>query len=272
MQSRYLLKAIGSNEIHCINQAVLIMGRSCQCEISIDSGLLSRHHASVSLVDEETIVLKDLDSTNGTFINSMRVLFPTILKHRDVITVGDDKFVFIDAEQMENQSVVAYNLEKSINDFGDEQGSNNTVMQFKYTEDPIASIIKPKSIAPQSHKDIAMLVKKALAEKPLDANLSPAVFVLLSGLKAGSLLELKLAFGVERQWTIGRGELCDIVIEDKTVSSLHAHLSWTNGQWVIVDNRSTNGMRINGKKVNQASLSSGDQVALGKITMVFRVL
>ncbi len=271
METRFRLKAIQSDNLHKINQSPILIGRSQQCEISIDSGLLSRHHASISIVDINTILLKDLGSTNGTFINSMRVLFPTILKHRDVITIGDEKFIFVDSDLTTNLSIVAYGFSKS-RDYFDDDHSNKTVIQPRASEDSFSAIVNLKPRHTEESDSPTKVVLNALSKSPLDANLTPAVFIILSGSRRGGLIQLRLPFGAERKWVLGRGELSDVVIEDPAVSSLHARVSWENGNWEIVDNKSTNGVRLNDKKISRSLLFSGDVVSLGKMKLAFRVL
>ena len=48
---------------------------------------LSRQHARVSRI-EERIVIEDLGSTNGTFVNGLRIPAPTVIKAGDVVWVG----------------------------------------------------------------------------------------------------------------------------------------------------------------------------------------
>ncbi len=49
----------------------------------------SRYHARIDyLVDNGTIVLYDLDSTNGTFLNRIRLREPRRLKDNDAIRIG----------------------------------------------------------------------------------------------------------------------------------------------------------------------------------------
>jgi pSer/pThr/pTyr-binding forkhead associated (FHA) protein len=49
---------------------------------------LSRRHASVSVLDGRRLLLEDLGSTNGTFINSQRIWAPTVAQLGDSITLG----------------------------------------------------------------------------------------------------------------------------------------------------------------------------------------
>jgi pSer/pThr/pTyr-binding forkhead associated (FHA) protein len=68
--------------------------------------------------------------------------------------------------------------------------------------------------------------------------------------------------------TLGRSKECDCVIDDPNVSRKHAELRRSNvGDWQIVDLGSTNGVKVNGRRVANARLSPGDEITLG--TKVF---
>ena len=49
-----------------------VIGRALNCEISIPEGGLSREHAEM-IVESNQLVVRDLGSSNGTFINGERV-------------------------------------------------------------------------------------------------------------------------------------------------------------------------------------------------------
>ena len=68
--------------------------------------------------------------------------------------------------------------------------------------------------------------------------------------------------------TLGRSKECECVLNDPNVSRRHAELRRSsNGDWQIVDLGSTNGVKVNGRRVSSARLSPGDEVILG--TQVF---
>ena len=70
--------------------------------------------------------------------------------------------------------------------------------------------------------------------------------------------------------TLGRNRDCDLVFEGDTVSGKHALIRrGDNGQWRIVDTLSSNGVRLNGEPVDEATLSSGDLIHLGETRLVF---
>lgn len=71
---------------------------------------------------------------------------------------------------------------------------------------------------------------------------------------------------------IGRSESCRMVLNDKSVSRLHAVVARTPlGVW-IVDAGSREGVVVSGVRVRWAWLDDGDTVRLGRFTFVFRYL
>lgn len=52
--------------------AVKTIGRSTGAEFMLDAPLVSRLHCQLSATDD-TLEVKDLDSTNGTFVNDKRI-------------------------------------------------------------------------------------------------------------------------------------------------------------------------------------------------------
>jgi hypothetical protein len=72
--------------------------------------------------------------------------------------------------------------------------------------------------------------------------------------------------------TIGRSRDADCVLADPNVSRHHAELQRApNGDWTIVDLGSTNGVKVNGRRVPSTRLSPGDEVTLGTTTFVFEI-
>jgi hypothetical protein len=70
---------------------------------------------------------------------------------------------------------------------------------------------------------------------------------------------------------MGRSRECDIVMADPNVSRRHAELRRDGADWVIHDLGSTNGIKVNGQRVDQATLSDGDRVTLGVTDMTFEL-
>jgi hypothetical protein len=72
--------------------------------------------------------------------------------------------------------------------------------------------------------------------------------------------------------TLGRAKDADCVLRDPNVSRHHAELRrLPSGDWTIADLGSTNGVKVNGRRVGSTRLSPGDQVTLGTTTFVFDI-
>ena len=75
---------------------------------------------------------------------------------------------------------------------------------------------------------------------------------------------------VREQASIGRASDNDIVLNDFSVSRRHAYLKRERGEWVLYDNHSTNGIRVNDRHVPNAPVGSGDHAVIGTFTLTFR--
>jgi predicted component of type VI protein secretion system len=70
-----------------LNDGVTSIGRHDDCVIRIKSSQVSRRHCELS-EEGDTLTLRDLGSSNGTFVNGKRVLGHQVLKHGDEVTLG----------------------------------------------------------------------------------------------------------------------------------------------------------------------------------------
>lgn len=78
-------------------QAVLTIGRDAANDIVIDHRLASRRHARLER-DEAGCYVRDLDSTNGTYLNGTRVEGVAPLRNNDEVWVADTVIIFRDPE------------------------------------------------------------------------------------------------------------------------------------------------------------------------------
>jgi Protein of unknown function (DUF3662)/FHA domain len=71
---------------------------------------------------------------------------------------------------------------------------------------------------------------------------------------------------------LGRSKDCDCIFRDPNVSRRHAELRrGSTGDWQIVDLGSTNGVKVNDRRVETSRLSPGDEVTLGTTRFVFDI-
>jgi pSer/pThr/pTyr-binding forkhead associated (FHA) protein len=64
-----------------------VLGRSDDADVLIDDPYASEFHLRVGLQDED-LVVHDLGSTNGTYVNGRRITTPTTLAKGDALQIG----------------------------------------------------------------------------------------------------------------------------------------------------------------------------------------
>lgn len=86
----------------------LVLGRDPGCSVSIDDGYLSRRHCLVACRGEQVLV-KDLSSYNGTWVNGQRMHEECFVLPGDVLKIGRTRlFVDFGDEESQNTSLRIY--------------------------------------------------------------------------------------------------------------------------------------------------------------------
>ncbi|HET8977827.1 MAG TPA: DUF3662 and FHA domain-containing protein [Solirubrobacteraceae bacterium] len=72
--------------------------------------------------------------------------------------------------------------------------------------------------------------------------------------------------------TMGRSRQCDVMVDDPNVSRTHAEIRPRGGSWVLTDLNSTNGSRLNGRRLASPEvLKPGDEIELGTTLLTFEL-
>src|SRR6188472_1654140 len=74
-----------------VDAARFTVGRRPESTLSIPSPTVSRNHAEMTVV-EGGLLLRDLGSTNGTFVNGTRIYEPCTVYHGDLLQFGQMVF------------------------------------------------------------------------------------------------------------------------------------------------------------------------------------
>ena len=61
---------------------------------------------------------------------------------------------------------------------------------------------------------------------------------------------------------VGRRESCDIVLRFPNVSAHHCQLQIDSGYWYVHDQKSRNGLKVNGTRVTEKRLDPGDVLSI----------
>jgi pSer/pThr/pTyr-binding forkhead associated (FHA) protein len=84
------LCALNEGPAILLDKPILLLGRDLECDIRLDSRKISRRHCCIAQVGE-TLVIRDLGSTNGVRINGTRVVEGR-LKAGDELTIGNFRY------------------------------------------------------------------------------------------------------------------------------------------------------------------------------------
>lgn len=93
----FVQRNAGNDEEVQWEQAALTIGRDPTNDIVIEHKLASRRHARFEK-DDVGFYIRDLESTNGTFVNGQRIQGAHLLRNNDEVWIGDTVIVFRDPE------------------------------------------------------------------------------------------------------------------------------------------------------------------------------
>jgi len=85
-------------------------------------------------------------------------------------------------------------------------------------------------------------------------------------------LDKKMLLDTDRIIRIGRDSSCEIVLDERTVSRVHAEIRREGDKIRILDLDSTNGIQINYRAMKDHILQSEDRITIGPFILVYRVL
>lgn len=270
MNDKYILKRVDDGEEFSISFGSLLVGRSDSCDIRVKTGQASREHARVRAQDNG-VVVEDLHSTNGTFVNDKQIEEATLVKPGDVIRFDQERFslqekgltnatiyarpvnpndgaMSIEEEDEEDVNATVYRqsfvMPANWQSFDDSPADNSTVDDRK--KQALNNFINKSFRALQGNHLIALVIFKD--------NEPPIIKTVSTGENEG-------------RWSIGRNKSCDIVVEQPDISEVHCHLVYENGQWSLEDNQSTNGIWLNNKRKTSLNLQSNQNLHLASLKL-----
>jgi pSer/pThr/pTyr-binding forkhead associated (FHA) protein len=79
-----------------IEKSKILLGSAINCDFTFDNNSISHYHAMLSLDNQGNLIILDLQSANGIFINGQKILTPTIITEGDSLTLGSLHFDIIE--------------------------------------------------------------------------------------------------------------------------------------------------------------------------------
>ncbi len=273
-----------------LKRSMITIGREEDNEVWLDDDTASRYHAELSW-NQGRVYITDQDSLNGIVLNGRRMRGTMPVEHGDSIEIGAHHFVFEKAELPSGLSEQSDPLMRHVGGFmmrqpspivdereakGIETPSPSSVEAVDAINPPleVPHVSLPTTPPPASMKISAEAWQDTdtaeLESVPLSSqlNIQSSAFVICNGEMAGK------TFLVDRPLlTIGRGFESDIVINDTSISRLHAQIvRQVNGDYVQ-DLASRNGTKVNDELLKAPRLlSQGDIICLGNIRLEYMLV
>ncbi|MBI3567017.1 MAG: FHA domain-containing protein [Gemmatimonadetes bacterium] len=280
--------------------AGVTFGREAGNDIVVASTEVSRKHASIA-PNADGYELHDL-STNGVFVNGSRVEGAQVLGRGDVIKVGPEEFRFYaDAAKpaAAPAPVVAASapppepvpeapapaaasapadvpLELDMIELEDAMAAATAPSTPEPAPAPVAAA-PPAPAAPAAPAVPAAPAAPAAPVAPVAAappapKGAPAVppLATLEVINEGPMKGTK--WEIHSPLTnVGRGPHNDIVIAEESLSGSHAKILKRDGAWWVVDQGSTNGTYVGGRRVQgEQQLTGAPDLRFGSIKVIFR--
>lgn len=148
------LRVVGGkhhNHVIPLSTPKFLIGREHDCQLRPNSESVSRHHC-VFTVDDFTVRVRDLGSTNGTLVNDEAIKGQVVLQSGDKITVGKLEF-FVEIHEPDAELDGSTSGEVDIPDaFADLEDANSETMQL-LNEETISSSATGLDVNPSVHGD-----------------------------------------------------------------------------------------------------------------------
>ena len=84
------LVSIGNGPSISLEKPIVLLGRQDECDVILESRKVSRKHCCLVVINQ-TVLIRDLGSTNGISVNEKRVESAT-LSHGDIVSIGGHSF------------------------------------------------------------------------------------------------------------------------------------------------------------------------------------
>lgn len=94
-----ILSPLERKRIIELGDSDIVIGRSPECDIRFIVENVSRKHARVFFHNEE-FMIEDLDSTNGLFVNGIKIV-RCVLRNNDLIAMGGVRLLFNEEKSLQ---------------------------------------------------------------------------------------------------------------------------------------------------------------------------
>ncbi|MDY6862867.1 MAG: FHA domain-containing protein [Thermodesulfobacteriota bacterium] len=254
------VKEDGTKTEYPLKGKELIIGRDKKNAIFLDDTSVSRNHAKVTFLENKALI-EDMGSSNGVFINGVKIEAKTEFKAKDVIEIGHIKLIVEkEGEEIEDsQKTITEDVPEEAKTIVHEAESQKTVISEVDKESP--TVETEKTIIDTKDSKDEDTGKTIMADSEV---LQYAKLAGISEEYRGKEYILD-----KPEIKIGRAPDNQISIQHTSISKNHALILTDESGYRVKDLESKNGIKINDNLVKDASIKPGDIVEFGSIKFRF---
>jgi len=237
--------------------AVVAIGRHPENNIILSDPDVSRRHAKI-YVDPGSIIIEDLSSTNGVFINNFRINNPTNLSVGDQIIIGSNQF-FV-ASEPDNENDLPSKLALSPEEF---EATLSRYYTFE-TDLPIPPSMEFSSSIEETEYITKETLLRRIYKKVMDVDRYPRIEVIHLG------MVMRCHLITIPEFIIGKSADCHLRLDHADVSLHHSMIRTTPRGIYLFDLESASGTYVNGNRIHSiVDLSHGDKITVGSFKMKY---
>jgi pSer/pThr/pTyr-binding forkhead associated (FHA) protein len=235
---------------HRLDRPEMSIGRSAACDIQVTSGLVSRRHALLA-TSERGVVVTDLGSRNGVYVNAERVVGSASIQLGDRLGIGDETFILYEIDEtgdLRAQKTLAAHpaVRPSRESFSDDETSQATRSADVFQ---LLGQVVDKALAlgrgDEAERLIASHLHTALGDATSDRGLS------------ADLARTAAGYAVKLAGATGRASWLDYAVEMYHALELVLPLSLVDEMYVLL--RRVRGIHLSGLRAYTESLRARSQ-------------
>ncbi len=259
------------------------LGSQRDLAISLDDTRVAAVHCRILRTKDDRFAIRDV-SGRGVFVNDKKVIH-TWLDDEDMIRVGGTCLQFVKGvpgwavpsplQPRPAPQPLATSDPGVYEGGGGSAGGGDFHMALSEARYPAAAVAS--SPAPEPRAEVVSSDPEGMWQRPggrrevvpppvnPDTATNGYVLKVLEGKNPGRVHTIHH----KRSTLIGRGLSADIPVLDHKASRNHCRLDMIDGQVFLTDLGSTNGVRVNGVRIERVRLKSGDRVRIGSTIFLF---
>jgi pSer/pThr/pTyr-binding forkhead associated (FHA) protein len=256
-----------------LKRSVVTIGRGEDNDIWLDDDMASRNHAELAW-DKGQVYLTDCESMNGVLLNGQRIRGTVMVTAGNLLEIGSHRLLYVSAEQTgtanEQDDPLMRHVWHSAAALQRDSEKIPMTEPLEHEEDDNKVDEQTTHIWPPLHAETMAIEAQETAEMVLVPAPPPAdelsgVLRICNGENTGQCFSLDHAL-----ITIGRGSECNIVINDASISRVHAQISRQANGMYVQDLSSRNGTKVNDEVLYAPQqLQAGDIVCVGSVRLAY---